>query len=211
MRKSRISTRVLVVDGHPLLRQGIASCLACEKDMAVVGEANDIAEALALLPSLRPDVVVMEALQPDVLGRHAIVAIAELDSRVRVIVLTALSGDLRVRRALAAGARAYLLKSGVKADLADAIRAVMDGAIVIDSVVTSQLNARSQTEELSERELQVLRFVESGLSNRMIGERLEVSEGTVKNHLKRISRKLGANDRTHAVVVGIVRGALDGL
>ena len=203
------SIRVLVVDDHPLIRQGIASRLASEKDIVVVGEAADAAEALARFRTLRPDIVLMDLQLQDVSGHDAIAAIVELDPQSRVIVLTAFAGDLRARRAFAAGARAYLLKNRVQTDLADTIRAVMDGVRVIDPEVRRDLVARSGDEDLTPREREVLRLVADGLANRAIGERLAISEGTVKNHVKRILAKLGATDRTHAVVIGIARGIIE--
>jgi len=209
MRKSPPIIRVLVVDDHPLIRQGIAARLAGEKDMAVVGEAADAAEALVRFRALRPDIVLMDLPMLDVSGHDATAAIVELDAHSRIVVLTAFAGDLRARRAFAAGARAYLLKSHVQTNLAATIRAVMDGKRVIDPEVRRQLAARSNDEDLSARELAVLRLVGEGLANREIGVRLGISEGTVKNHVKRILGKLGAKDRTHAVVIGIARGVLD--
>ncbi len=211
MRKSPSVIRVLAVDEHPLIRYGVASVLADEKDILVVGEAGDAAQALSCFRSLRPNVVLMDLQLPDTSGCDAIVALVEADRRVRVIVLTALSGDLGARRALAAGARAYLLKERMRTELADAIRAVMKGRCIVDAKVKRDIEARSNDEDLSLREIQVLRLVADGMANREIGERLSISEGAVKNHVKHVLRKLGAADRMHAVFIGVERGALDRL
>lgn len=208
MRKSPSLIRVLVVDDQALIRQGIASRLASEKDIVVVGEAADAAEALARFRSLRPDIVLMDLSLADVSGHDAIAAIVELDSHSRVVVLTAFAGDLRARRVFAAGAGAYLLRRQVQTDLADTIRTVMDELRIIDPEVKRDLAARSGNEDLSPRELQVLRLLADGLANREIGQRLAITEGTVKTHTKHILRKLGAEDRTHAVVIGMTRGVL---
>jgi DNA-binding NarL/FixJ family response regulator len=211
MRKSLSVIRVLVVDEHPLIRYGIASVLANEKGILMVGEVGDAAQALSCLRSLRPNVVLMDIQLSSTSGGDAVLALVEADRRVRIIVLTALSGDLSARRALTAGARAYLLKQRARTELADAIRGVMEGRCIVDPEVRRELEARSNDEDLTLRELQVLRLVADGLANREIGERLSISEGTVKNHVKHILRKLGAADRTHAAVIGVARGALDKL
>lgn len=203
--------RALIVDDHPLIREGIAALLAREPAIELVGEAGDGARGVAQFEALRPDVVLMDLQMPGGSGIDAIGAILALDPAARVIVLTTFAGDVRARRALDAGARAYLIKGRVRTDLVAAIHSVMAGARPVDPDVVQEMRRHAVDDALTEREAQVLRLVARGLANREIGERLAIGEGTVKNHLKRILSKLGASDRTHAVVIGMERGVLEHL
>lgn len=209
MVKSRPTIRVLLVDHHALVRQGIQSRLRDETDITVIGEADGVTSALARFRSLKPDVVLMEPIGSDLSGSDAITTLLDAYPRAAVIVLTAASGDLGAHHAIAAGARAYLLKGRPQTDLADTIRAAMNGVSVIDPEVKRELAARSGERKLTLTEVRVLRLAAEGLTNREIGDRLAIAEGTVKNHVKRILVKLDAADRIHAVILGIARGLLD--
>ena len=203
--------RALIVDDHPLIRDGIAALLAREPSIELVGEADDAARGVAQFALLQPDVVLMDLQMPGGSGLDAIGEILAIDPGAKVIVLTTFAGDVRARRALQAGARSYLIKGRVRTDLVNAIHAVMRGGQVVDADVSREMRAHASDDALTDRESQVLRLVAQGLANKEIGDRLDISEGTVKNHLKRILSKLDASDRTHAVVIGMARGVLDHL
>ena len=201
--------RVLVADDHPLLREGIAALIGAEPDMQLVGEASTGREALAQFKSKRPDVTLMDLQMPEMGGVEAMIAIRGEFPSARIIVLTTYTGDVQVLRALKAGARAYLLKGRVNAELLEVIRAVHRGQKRIPPEIADALADHAAEDELSTREVEVLRLVAAGNSNKEIAAQLFITEETVKNHVTHILSTLGANDRTHAVTIGIKRGIID--
>lgn len=202
--------KVLMVDDHPLLREGVAAVIAGENDMEIVAEAVDGREAIELFRKHRPDVTLMDLQMPGLGGVETIQAIRTEFPNARFVVLTTYQGDVQALRALKAGAAGYLLKTMLRKDLLDTIRVVHSGRRRIPSEIATELAEHVGEEALSERELNVLRLVASGNSNKLIGAQLDVSEATIKMHMKNILQKLGANDRTHAVTIALKRGFLDG-
>jgi len=202
--------RVLCVDDHPLMRDGIAFALQSQKDMDLVGQAVDGDEALKYFRELRPDVTLMDLQMPGMNGIATIEAIRNEFPKARIIVLTTYSGDVQAARALKAGAVGYLLKSMLRNELIDTIRTVHAGGRRIPPEVASELAEHMSADALSAREIEVLRSVASGHSNKIVADELTISEDTVKGHMKNILSKLGANDRTHAVLIAMKRGFLDG-
>jgi len=203
------SIRVLIVDDHPLLRDGIAALIRAEPDMEVAAEAATGREALAQFKLKRPDVTLMDLQMPEMGGIEALIAIRGEFPNARTIVLTTYTGDVQVLRALKAGARAYLLKGSVNAELLEVIRAVHRGEKRIPPDIAAQLADHVAEDDLSQREIDVLRLIAAGKSNKEIAARLSITEETVKNHVTHILAKLGANDRTHAVTIGIKRGFIE--
>jgi len=201
--------RVLIADDHPLLRQGIAALIGAEPDMQLVAEAATGREALTQFKLKRPDVTLMDLQMPDMGGVEAMIAIRGEFPNARIIVLTTYTGDVQVLRALKAGARAYLLKGRVNAELLEVIRAVHRGQKRIPPEIAAELADHAAEDELSPREVEVLRLIATGNGNREIAAKLFITEETVKNHVTHILAKLGANDRTHAVTIGIKRGIID--
>jgi len=202
--------RVLAVDDHPLLREGITAAMQGEEDMELVAVATNGIQSIELFRLHRPDVTLMDLQMPGMNGIEAINEIRREFSNARFIVLTTYQGDIQVLRALKAGATGYLLKNMLRRDLLDAIRAVYGGRRYIPNEIAAELAEHVIDESLSDREVAVLRKVASGTSNKIIAAQLEVTEATVKGHLKSILSKLGANDRTHAVTIAMKRGFLDG-
>ncbi|QHS53084.1 response regulator transcription factor [Edaphobacter sp. 12200R-103] len=202
--------RILAVDDHPLLREGIAATIGSEEDIELVADAVNGREAIELFRHHRPDVTLMDLQMPDMNGIEAIVAIRKEFPTARFVVLTTYQGDVQAVRALRAGASGYLLKSMLRKDLLDTIRAVHAGKRRIPPEIASELANYMMEDALTEREIEVLRRVASGNSNKIIGAQLNVSEATIKGHMKSILSKLGANDRTHAVTIAIKRGFIDG-
>jgi DNA-binding NarL/FixJ family response regulator len=200
--------KILTVDDHPILREGIASIIQSVKDMVVVGEAANGREAIEVFRSKRPDVTLMDLQMPDVNGIAAIAAIRQENSQARIIVLTTYEGDVLARRALKAGATGYILKDMIRTELLEAIRAVHLGRKYIPQKIASELVEHYAEDDLSEREIEVLREVARGTSNKIIASHLSISEATVKAHIKNILLKLGASDRTHAVNIAMTRGFL---
>ena len=204
--------RLLVVDDHPVVRDGIVGMVASAPDVEVVGEASDGAEAVRLARALAPDVVLMDLRMRGMDGVAAIRELTRLGLPARVVVLTTFDGDSDVLPAIEAGATGYLLKDAPREDLLRAIRAAAVGDAVLAPSVASRLVGRVRTPEanlLSPRELEVLALVADGATNRVAGERLHLSEGTVKTHLLSIYAKLGVGDRAAAVAEGFRRGLLD--
>jgi len=201
--------RVLAVDDHPLLREGIATLLAAQPDMKLVAEASNGREAIEQYRTHRPDVILMDLQMPEMNGVDAMIAICSEFPAARVIVLTTYTGDVQVMRALKAGARGYLLKNLLRKELLETIRAVHAGQKRIPPDVASQLAEHATDETLSAREIGVLRLVAGGNANKEIAAQLSITEETVKGHIKNILAKLGANDRTHAVTIGLKRGIID--
>ena len=201
--------RVLTVDDHALIREGIAALIANQKDMRLVGEACNGREAIEQFRSNRPDVTLMDLQMPEMSGIDALIAIRSDFPDARIIVLTTYAGDALCQRAMKAGAHAYILKGNVRKDLLDTIRAVRAGKKLIHSEVAAELASHAADDALSAREIEVLSLIAAGNSNKLIADQLEISEDTVKGHVKSILSKLGARDRTHAVTVALKRGIIE--
>jgi DNA-binding NarL/FixJ family response regulator len=201
--------RVLTVDDHPLLRDGIAALIGSEEDMELIGEASNGREGLDLFRKLRPDVTLMDLQMPEMNGIDAIGAIRGEFPEARIIVLTTHPGDVQVSRALKAGARAYLMKGELRKELLETVRAVHAGHKRLSSEVAAEIAEHATNLSLTPREIDVLRLVANGNANREVGARLSLTEVTVKSHMKNILAKLGANDRTHAVTIALKRGIID--
>jgi DNA-binding NarL/FixJ family response regulator len=200
--------RILCVDDHPLFLEGIGIVIAHRDDMTVVGTATTGADALFRYRRCRPDVTLMDLRLPDCDGISAMVAIRGEAPSARVIMLTTFEGDVEVQRALSAGASGYMLKTSAPADLLAGIRAVHAGRKYIPADIVTHLARSLGSESLSPREFDVLREIAEGLRNREIGNRLSITEETVKGHVQRIFEKLGARDRTQAVAIAIRRGII---
>jgi DNA-binding NarL/FixJ family response regulator len=200
--------RILAVDDHPLLRKGIAALINGEPDMKLVAEAANGEEAVENFRVYRPDVTLMDLQLPGLDGIEAIDRILSEFPGAHIIVLTTYSGDAQVVRALRAGARAYILKGHVHRELLEAIRTVHAGHKRIPPDIATELAEHVTEDELSPREIEVLQLIASGNSNREIGDRLNIGEVTVKSHVTNILSKLSANDRTHAVTIGLKRGVI---
>src|SRR5215469_14124015 len=201
--------RILTVDDHPLLREGIASLVGTQTDMAIIGEASSGREAVDSFRKLQPDITLMDLRMADMNGIEAITAIVSEFPNARIIVLTTYSGDAQIVRALKAGAQGYLLKGLLRKELLDTIRAVYAGKKRISPDVANQVAEYAADSSLTMREVEVLRLVAQGNANKMIADHLAISEDTVKAHLRSILSKLGANDRTHAVTIAVKRGIID--
>jgi DNA-binding NarL/FixJ family response regulator len=201
--------RILTVDDHPLLREGIAAVFEAQEDMTLVGQASNGREAVESFRRLRPDVTLMDLRMPDMSGIEAITAIRAEFPNARIIVLTTYAGDAQAAAALKAGAVGYLLKSLVRKELLETIRAVHGGKRRVPPEIATEIAEHVADDALTDRELDVLRRVAEGKSNKLIAAELEISEGTVKTHMKSILPKLDASDRTHAVMIALKRGILD--
>jgi DNA-binding NarL/FixJ family response regulator len=200
--------RILAVDDHPLLRKGIASLVNAEADMKLVAEASNGEEAIESFRLHRPDVTLMDLQLPGLDGVEAIQRILKEFPEARIIVLTTYTGDAQVVRALRAGARAYILKGHVHRELLEAIHTVHAGRKRIPPDIATELAEHAADDELSLRELDVLRLIAAGNSNKQIADRLSIGEATVKSHVTNILSKLSANDRAHAVTIGLKRGII---
>lgn len=201
--------RILSVDDHPMLREGIAAVLANEDDMILVAEASNGREAVEQFRTHRPDVTLMDVQMPEGNGIDAIVKIREEFPDARIIVLTTYTGDAQAARAFKAGAAGYLLKNMVRKELIDTIRIVHAGKKKIPAEIAVEMAQHHSDDALTEREIQVLREVAAGNANKMVAQLLHVSEETIKAHMKSILSKLGANDRTHAVTIAVRRGIIE--
>jgi len=201
--------RVLCVDDHPLMRDGIAFALQSQNDMELVGQAVSGEDAVALFRELRPDVTLMDLQMPGMNGITAIEHIRAEYPKAKIVVLTTYSGDVQASRALKAGVMGYLLKDMLRTELVGTIRAVHGGARRIPPEIAAELADHFSADALSQREIEVLRNVAKGNSNKIVADDLKISEDTVKGHMKNILSKLGANDRTHAVLIAMKRGFLD--
>ena len=201
--------RILTVDDHPLLREGIAAVIEGQPDMTLVAEATNGHEAIESLRKHLPDVALMDLRMPDMNGIEAIRAIRSEFPAARIVVLTTYAGDVQALGALKAGASGYLLKSMLRKDLLDTIRTVHAGKRRIPPEIATQIAEHAADDALTDREIDVLRRVGFGNSNKQIAAQLAISEGTVKAHMKSILPKLGARDRTHAVMIAVKRGILD--
>jgi DNA-binding NarL/FixJ family response regulator len=201
--------RILSADDHPLLREGIAGLVASQPDMEVVAEASNGREAVEQYRKHRPDVTLMDLQMPEMSGIDAMGAIRAEFPEARIIVLTTYTGDVQVMRALKAGARAYLLKGQLRKELLDTIRAVHAGQKRVPPELAFEIAEHATDDFLTSREIDVLRLISGGNANKEIAAQLSITEETVKGHVKNILAKLGANDRTHAVTIGLKRGIID--
>ncbi len=201
--------RILSVDDHPLVRQGIGGLVAIQSDMTLVGEAANGLEAIHQFRVHRPDVTLMDLQMPEMSGLDAIIAIRGEFAEARIVVLTTYTGDVQVLRALKAGARAYLLKNTLHKELVETIRAVHAGKKSLSSEVSFQLAEHATDDALTPAEIRVLRLIAEGNANKEIATLLCVSEETVKGQVRNILSKLGAKDRTHAAMIGLKRGIIE--
>jgi DNA-binding NarL/FixJ family response regulator len=200
--------RILTVDDHPLLRDGIAALIEGQPDMVLVGEAANGLEAIECYREFQPDITLMDLQMPQMGGIDAMIAIRDRWPDARVIVLTTYAGDVLAHRALQAGARAYVLKVLVRKELLDTIRAVHAGSKRIHPEVAAEIASHLSNDVLSHREIDVLVAIAAGKSNKTVARTLGIGEETVKMHVKAILAKLGANDRTHAVTLALKRGII---
>jgi DNA-binding NarL/FixJ family response regulator len=201
--------RILAVDDHPLVQEGISGLVGGQPDMKLVGQASNGREAIQQFRAHRPDVTLMDMQMPEMNGVDAIIAICGEFSEARIIVLTTYVGDVQVQRALQAGARAYLLKNTLHKELLDTIRAVHAGKKTMSAEVSFELAEHATDDTLTPAEISVLRLIAAGNANKQIADQLSISEETVKGRVKNILSKLGANDRTHAATIGIKRGIIE--
>jgi|SRR5580704_4991391 DNA-binding NarL/FixJ family response regulator len=209
MKIDRKSIRILTVDDHALLREGIAALLLAETDMKLIAEASNGQDAVEKFRLHRPDVTLMDLQMPGTNGVDAISKIRSEFPDARIIVLTTYAGDVQALRALKAGARAYILKGHVHRELLEAIRAVHAGHKRIPAEIAAELAQHAADDGLTAREIDILRLIAAGNANKQIADQLSIGEATVKSHVTNILSKLGANDRTHAVTIGLKRGIIE--
>jgi DNA-binding NarL/FixJ family response regulator len=203
------SIRILAVDDHALLREGIAALVAGQSDMSLVGQASNGREAIHQFRAHRPDITLMDLQMPEMNGLDATIAIRGEFPEARIIILTTYVGDVQVLRALKAGARAYLLKNLLHKELLETIRAVHAGKKTVSPDVSFQLAEHATDDALTPAEVRVLRLIAEGNANKQIAAQLSISEETVKGQVRNILSKLGANDRTHAAMIGVKRGIIE--
>lgn len=201
--------RILAVDDHPMFRNGIAAVLASQPDLTLVAEAANGREAIQQFRVHRPDITLMDLQMPEMNGLDALITIRREFPAAKMIVLTTYKGDVQVLRAMKIGARAYLLKSLLDKELLSTIRAVHAGKTTLSEEASDQLAEHSGDESLTPAEVDVLKLIAAGNANKQIASRLSVSEETVKGRVKNILSKLGANDRTHAAMIGVKRGIIE--
>jgi DNA-binding NarL/FixJ family response regulator len=201
--------RILVADDHPIVREGLRGLIAVQPDIVVVAEASNGREAIQQFRMHRPDVTVMDLQMPEMTGVDAVSAIRVEFPDAKIIVLTTYAGDVQILRALKAGAHGYLLKAVLHKELPDSIRAVYAGRKVMAPEAAAQIAEHCGEEALTPKELEVLRLIAAGNANKVIAAELSISEETVKSRVKNILDKLGANDRTHAVTIGLKRGIIE--
>ena len=201
--------RILAVDDHPVFRQGIAGLIEGQADMALVGEASNGREAIQQFRTHRPDVTLMDLQMPEMNGIDTIGAIRNEFPQARIVVLTTYSGDVQVLRALKAGAQAYLLKNLLHKELLETIRAVHGGKKALSPEASYEIATHATDDALTAAEISVLKLIAAGNANKEIASQLSVSEETVKGRVKNILSKLGANDRTHAAMIGLKRGIIE--
>jgi DNA-binding NarL/FixJ family response regulator len=203
------SIRILAVDDHPLVRQGIAGLVTIQPDMTLIGEASNGRDAIQQFREHRPDITLMDLQMPEMNGIDAIISIRNEFPEARIIVLTTYVGDVQILRALKAGARAYLLKNLLHKELLDTIRAVHAGKKNLSPDASYQLAEHATDDALTPGEISVLRLIAAGNANKQIADQLSITEETVKGRVKNILSKLGANDRTHAAMIGMKRGIIE--
>jgi DNA-binding NarL/FixJ family response regulator len=201
--------KILVVDDHPFLREGIVGAISSQSDMVLIGEAGNGQEAVDKFRIHRPDVTLMDLQMPTMSGTDAIIAIRAEFPTARIVVLTAYKGDIQALRAFKAGAVGYLLKNMLRKELLDTIRLVDSGRRRIPPEIARELGEHVIDDELSDREVEVLKLIAVGNSNKIIATQLSLAETTVKTHVQNILLKLGANDRTHAVTIALKRGYIE--
>jgi DNA-binding NarL/FixJ family response regulator len=201
--------RLLVVDDHPLFRSGVAALVANHPDIVLVAEASDGREGVEQFRAHNPDITLMDLQMPAMSGIDALMAIRELQPAARVIILTTYSGDIQVLRAMKAGAQGYLVKNLLHKDLLATIRAVHAGQKMMSPAVATEVATYSAEDALTSREVDVLRFLANGCANKEIAYQLSITEDAVKSRVKNILMKLHANDRTHAVTIGLRRGIIE--
>ena len=202
--------RLLIADDHLLFRSGIVALLASQPDMRLVAEASNGREAIQQFRAHRPDITLMDLQMPEMTGLDALIAIRGEFPDARVIVLTTYTGDVQVLRAMKAGARGYLLKNLLHKELLDMIRAVHAGKKTLSAEASYQLAEHATDEPLTPAEVEVLRLIAAGNANKQIAAQLSITEETVKGRVKNILSKLDANDRTHAAMIGLKRGIIEG-
>jgi DNA-binding NarL/FixJ family response regulator len=200
--------RVFCVDDHPLLRQGICTVISSQPDMLVVAEASNAQQAIEQFGKHRPDVTLMDLRLPDMSGIDAMIAIRKDFPEARIIILTTFEGDVEIQRSIESGARGYMLKSMPPKEMVDTIRLVHAGKKRIPPEIAAHLAEHYSDQALTSREVEILRQIAGGNRNRDIAEKLLISEETVKVHIKHVMEKLGANDRTQAVAIGVRRGII---
>ncbi len=202
------SIRILTVDDHPLLRSGIAALLATQPDMSLVAEAANGHEAIQQFRAHHPDITLMDLQMPDMNGVDAMIAIRGEFPEARIIILTTYTGDVQVLRAMKTGARAYLLKTLLDKELLETIRAVHAGKKALSAEASFELAEHATDDLLTPAEVEVLQLIAAGNANKQIADQLSITEETVKGRVKNILSKLGANDRTHAAMIGVKRGII---
>jgi len=201
--------RILAVDDHPLVRQGIAGLVGVQPDMTLVAEASNGREAIQQFRTHHPDITLMDLQMPEMNGVDALIAIRNEFHEARIIVLTTYVGDVQIRRALKAGAQAYLLKNTLHKELLETIRAVHAGKKALSPEASYEVAEHATDDALTPAEIAVLRLIAAGNANKQIADQLAITEETVKSRVKNILSKLGANDRTHAAMIGLKRGIIE--
>ena len=201
--------RILAVDDHPLVRQGIAGLVSVQSDMVLVGEASTGREAIQQFRTHHPDVTLMDLQMPEMNGLDAVIAIRNEFPEAKIIVLTTYAGDVQIVRALKAGAQAYLLKNTLHKELMETIRAVHAGKKALSPEASYEVAEHATDDALTPAETAVLRLIAAGNANKQIADQLSITEETVKSRVKSILSKLGANDRTHAAMIGLKRGFIE--